>query len=344
MPRKEMWKAIPMELIHEDQGKRLLQSDSPWLGSHALIFRPTAISALGTLLYSNGELLPLLCPEAELSIFNATHVLDALDQAVSDILRLPTGKLIWIKRHVFRPEVVLGVDVFKITGTEVSQTFVSERFVRTWKSSGLRGLEFQEVWRSSNPDPSSGVETHETQVLRPREEGDMVVNSHSDELRKKFQRLGADDPKGWADSQLDEGIPQLARFLFLRQAWRNVVPEDNPSWIEAYIRAAESKPDEPYAGIGHSLKRLRARGATDEEITDLVRGMQAEFLFQFCYLLDDPGAVEPEVADVQWALVQVDDEGNVLGQMTGLHEDVLATDPTGREMRPRANPPDPHQS
>jgi hypothetical protein len=87
--------------------------------------------------------------------------------------------------------------------------------------------------------------------------------------------------------------------------------------------------------VGHALRKLRARGATDEELTDLVRGMQAELLFQFCYLLEDPGDVEPDVADVSWSLVQTDNEGNVLGSITGLHESVLETDPTGREMRPR---------
>jgi hypothetical protein len=59
-------------------------------------------------------------------------------------------------------------------------------------------------------------------------------------------------------------------------------------------------------------------------------------LFQFCYLLEDPGDVEPEVADISWRLVQVDDDGNVLANVSGLHESVLETDPTGREMRPRA--------
>lgn len=130
-------------------------------------------------------------------------------------------------------------------------------------------------------------------------------------------------------------MPQLARFLFLRQAWRAVVDEDETTWITAAISGAESKPNEPYAGVGHALRKLRERGATDRELTDLVRGMQAELLFQLCYLLEDPGEVEPEVADVQWALVQVDDEGNVLANVNGLHESVLETDPTGREMRPR---------
>jgi hypothetical protein len=156
-----------------------------------------------------------------------------------------------------------------------------------------------------------------------------------DELAALFHKLGATDPEGWASSQVEEGIPQLARFLFLRQGWRMIVDEDDPSWIGRLIERAEAHPHEPYAGVGHALKKLRGRGATDDEITDVVRGMQAQLLFGFCYLLEDPGDVEPEVADVAWSIVQVDGEGNVLGSIPGLHESVLETDPTGREMRPR---------
>ena len=63
--------------------------------------------------------------------------------------------------------------------------------------------------------------------------------------------------------------------------------------------------------------------------------MQAQLLFSFCYLLEDPGDIEPEAEDVGWALVQVDAEGNTLGTIGALHESVLETDPTGREMRPK---------
>jgi len=154
-------------------------------------------------------------------------------------------------------------------------------------------------------------------------------------LAALFEKLGAGNPDGWARSQLEEGVPQLARFLFLRQAWRAIVDEGDSTWIATAITRAESKPDEPYAGVGHALRKLRGRGATDEELTDLVRGMQAELLFQLCYLLEDPGDVEPEVADVAWSLVQVDGDGNVLASVNGLHESVLETDPTRREMRPR---------
>jgi hypothetical protein len=155
------------------------------------------------------------------------------------------------------------------------------------------------------------------------------------ELAALFRKLGARDPESWAKSQVDEGIPQLARFLFLRQAWRGVVQDGDSSWLDRAVARAASNPGEPYAGVGHAIAKLRAHGATDEELTDLVRGMQAELLFHMCCLLEDPGDLEPEVAGMAWALVQTDEEGGVLDTISGLHESVLEMDPTGREMRPR---------
>ena len=165
----------------------------------------------------------------------------------------------------------------------------------------------------------------------PRDEIDL------DALTEVFSRLGAREPEQWARSQLEEGIPQLARFLFLREAWRHVVAEDDASWIAGAIAQARERPDEPFAGVGAALARLRLAGAGDADITDLVRGMQALTLFGLCSLLD--GALEPEdheeISEVEWTLVQVTPDGEVLGPIAALHESVLETDPTGREMRPR---------
>ena len=154
-------------------------------------------------------------------------------------------------------------------------------------------------------------------------------------LTKLFRELGATEPDQWARSQIDEGIPQLARYLFLRQAWRSVVREDDSRWIDGAISRAASHPDEPYAGAGLALASLRAKGATNEELTELVRSMQAGLLFDLCYLLEDPGDVEDSVSDIAWALVQIEDDGTILDPIRGLHESVLEMDPTGREVRPR---------
>ena len=155
-------------------------------------------------------------------------------------------------------------------------------------------------------------------------------------LTALFRKLGARNPEGWAGSQIREGIPQLTRFLILRKLWSYVVDETDTAWIDRWIASSEAGSQEPFAGVGHALRSLRARGATNEELTDLVRGMQAEMLSSFCYVLDDPYLEEPEVAHISWALVQTDEDGTVLATIQALHESVLDTDPTGREMRPRS--------
>jgi hypothetical protein len=160
-----------------------------------------------------------------------------------------------------------------------------------------------------------------------------------DELTDIFTRLGADDPEIWAKSQHEEGINQLHRFLFLRQAWKCVSGEQDDSWIDRQIAHFHRRPDEPYAGVGRALERLLALGADRRDLVDLVRGTQAEALFSFSYLLSDPDLLDDEVEEVRemgWALVEADPEGNPTGRGIGfLHESVLEMDPTHREMRPR---------
>jgi hypothetical protein len=165
----------------------------------------------------------------------------------------------------------------------------------------------------------------------------------SDELTRLgeiFRELGARDPEGWARSQVEHGIPQLARFLFLRQAWSMVIAEGDVKWIADAVERSKADPRAPYSGVGMALERLLARGVELEDVTEVVRGMQAELLFYFCYLLEDPGDVPASVADLSWALVRLDEEDQVVERIHSLHESVLDTDPTGREMRPR-RPVDP---
>lgn len=153
-------------------------------------------------------------------------------------------------------------------------------------------------------------------------------------LAALFEKLGARDPRGWAESQLTEGIPQLHRFLFLREAWRLIVDEGDTGWIDRQMEHAQKHPGAPYSGIGAALRRALAAGASREDLAAIARGMQAEFLFGLCYLLDDNGLSEPELAGVGWGLFQTDEDGNPLEPVYALHESVLDTDPTGREMRP----------
>jgi hypothetical protein len=145
-PREQTWRPMAVELVHEDEGKRLARSDSPWLGSYALIFRKAALGDIQAVLETNGELLPLRCSEAELVIHNPTQILDALDESASSVIRFDNGRIMMIQQHAFRRDVIRDVDIFKIPNLRVSPTFVSQRFVDQWQDSGLTGLEFEQVW------------------------------------------------------------------------------------------------------------------------------------------------------------------------------------------------------
>ena len=157
-----------------------------------------------------------------------------------------------------------------------------------------------------------------------------------DELVDLFRRLGAPSPEGWAHSQVTEGIPQLARFLFLKEAWSNVVPEGNTAWIENAIRSAQVQPNAPYAGLGSALARCKAAGASPDDLTEIARCVQAELLFAIAYLLEGPPDGLDIDVDVSWGLFETDQRGDPTKTRIGdLHESVLELDPTGREMRPK---------
>ena len=91
------------------------------------------------------------------------------------------------------------------------------------------------------------------------------------ELAALFKKVGARDPQGWASSQVNEGIPQLHRFLFLRQAWSHVLPEEAMGWVDYHIEQAEKHPGAPFSGMGAALKRAAAAAnpnTTKREITN----------------------------------------------------------------------------
>lgn len=158
-----------------------------------------------------------------------------------------------------------------------------------------------------------------------------IVDQES--LSVTFARFGALDPASWAASEIGEDIPQLARYLFLKGAWECVVEADDPSWIQAYVERTPEGSNEPHAGIGHALRRLLASGADLGDIHEVVRGMQAVAMGEVCYLLADPSVVEGNDV-VSWELFELDEDDCPARVIGGLHESVLETDPTGREMRP----------
>jgi hypothetical protein len=152
------------------------------------------------------------------------------------------------------------------------------------------------------------------------------------ELTELFQRLGARNPAAWAHSQVHESLPQLARFLFLREAWRLVVNDGNYDWIST---ASQMNSAEPGGDLGPAVARLLLAGCQEGDLTRVVRIMQWRLLSGLCLLLDDPGNLENEVGSVAWRLFQVDEDGHPTVPICGLIESVLETEPNGTEMRPK---------
>jgi hypothetical protein len=156
-------------------------------------------------------------------------------------------------------------------------------------------------------------------------------------LSEIFRQLGAVDPQSYASSQLAEGIPQLAHFVFLKQAWAAVEDEKDTSWINKYIEwgKGEKAAKTFWGKLGGALERMRAKGVADEDIAAVVQIMQYLVLGSICGQLDDcdssPLNVQGEWPRVRWTLFQVDDEGKPLQPIGGLHEYADSMDPTGRE-------------
>jgi hypothetical protein len=151
------------------------------------------------------------------------------------------------------------------------------------------------------------------------------------ELTELFRKLGARDPEGWAHSQIRAGIPQLARYLFLREAWRRVVSPDDRHWMDEVI---PKDPNGAGGELGPAIDRLLATGGRLEDITTVVRVMQWWLLAGLCVLIDQPWDLGEDVDDIWWGLFLVDENGHATQEIGALIESVLGTDPTGREMRP----------
>jgi hypothetical protein len=144
--------------------------------------------------------------------------------------------------------------------------------------------------------------------------------ARSYDLVERMRELGADDPEGWARSELEEDLPQEARWLVARRVWLDCINSwtaDTVALIPAVQRAVDA-------------------GAAPSDVAQAMRVAAYEAAFGVLSLIDegyDPGAPEDAPG---WALVEVRFDGREESELSGrildgLHEDVLGADPSGRE-------------
>ncbi|WP_433398372.1 hypothetical protein [Streptomyces sp. CA-146814] len=149
-----------------------------------------------------------------------------------------------------------------------------------------------------------------------------------DRLTALFRALGADDDApDWAESEAEEGLPQLARYRFLRTVWQDVDAwtTEAPRWVSAY------RSDGVAAG---AVDRALAAGLTPEDLGELAREVARETAFGVLYALADPadGSLPAEVEEQLpgWRLAELDSAGEPTGRhLEALHEDFAGLEPKG---------------
>jgi hypothetical protein len=134
-------------LMDDDLNVDLPVGDFPCLESHVPVFSVRAKKALEGLLTSSGELLPLICEDGdEYFAFNATRLVDCLDESASEISRFKSRRIMEIKKHVFKRNCLEGLSIFKLKQTPLLHVYVTDAFLLAVAEAGLKGFHFDLVW------------------------------------------------------------------------------------------------------------------------------------------------------------------------------------------------------
>ena len=147
--RPEHWRAIKMRILRKEKERDRPWKHAylPWCGTGMLVLRDEAVEVVGEILSPHGDLLPLRCDEARLVLFAAPIIEGALDLERSQLKRFDSGKIMRIIDYEFVPEVVEGLEAFRIADMRVSDLFLSQALVERLLATGLTsGTIFTPTW------------------------------------------------------------------------------------------------------------------------------------------------------------------------------------------------------
>lgn len=142
-----------------------------------------------------------------------------------------------------------------------------------------------------------------------------------EELVAALRAAGCDDPEGWADSELEENIPQFARFLLCKSIWESAMePWRRENVLESYPETEKLLA----AGVDPQLLRRLAGKIAYDTMTEIVNTIDEGSYIGDANVADDaPG----------WTLVEVD--GATLKPTSRhagfIHESIPSVDPSGTE-------------
>lgn len=179
-------------------------------------------------------------------------------------------------------------------------------------------------------------------------------------LAERFRALGAGDPEAWALSEVEDEVPQLARFLFLRRLWRGAdewklppagwfaerdadeaeVPaeedEDEPTLVADFPEDAgevEDADGEPaFAAAQQAVQRILAAGADAEDLKEVARAVFIHAFYDALQALDE--GFDPQAGEglPGWLLAEI--SGDLMATnrvLDRLHEDLFTTEPDAED-------------
>ncbi|MEQ5393350.1 hypothetical protein EHE21_17425 [Proteus sp. GOKU] len=152
-----------------------------------------------------------------------------------------------------------------------------------------------------------------------------MENSRFKDLCEQLKAAGATNPKSWANSELQENIPQFARFLVLKgltDIYRDV--EGNLSEIESYSDEATE------------VHQKLASQFDKQELKELLHFYGKSIIGKVIDMLDQ-GYLYDVNDNVGWSLMELDNKGTTTDRLIqGLHEDFLEFEESELDLNTKA--------
>jgi hypothetical protein len=146
-------------------------------------------------------------------------------------------------------------------------------------------------------------------------------NKELQQLSQVFASLGAADAEPLARSQLEQKIPQLAVYLFLKSAIEFINMLCDGRSLREIVRRSGMP------GAIEALNRILGNEQSPIDLLTVVRAALSEHLIHISFVLDDTAACRSHgqpfaelLEKIHWELFQVDGFGKPVASMTGLHE------------------------
>jgi len=162
------------------------------------------------------------------------------------------------------------------------------------------------------------------------------------QLRRILSEVGISDADytnadWWIREEKEYGTPVLSKALFLREAWRAVIPHESSEWLERLLSdlgRRKGDGDEYYVSrvAKHSpelldvIRSFVALPRGQEALTLLVRAAQINVLAATVQLLDG-GYTFEEGLSARWTLCGTDSGGDPTQSVGNLGEVMWAFDP-----------------